>query len=157
MLFSIYQKAAHFKTDVDMLAIYVNSKSLNQKISHQIDLLLALILEILPNAMKNEIPLLEIKNLSKYFPIRSGLLMKETARINAVSDVSFSIKKGQTLGLVGESGWEKYLRQNATQAYRAHWRTDIFEGNDITHLGSRAMKAMRRQMQIIFQDPMHLY
>lgn len=104
--------------------------------------------------MINETPLLEIKNLSTYFPIRDGFFMRETARCNAVSDVSFSIKKGQTLGLVGESGCGKStLGKTLLRLIEPTSGQIFFEGKDITHLDAKGMKAMRREMQIIFQDP----
>ena len=97
--------------------------------------------------MATKSPLLEVKNLKKYFSVPNGML-------HAVDDVSFSIEAGKTLGIVGESGCGK------TTTGRAILRLEeptsgqiIFDGTDITHLNKRDMRSMRRDMQIIFQDP----
>lgn len=98
--------------------------------------------------------ILEVKNLKKYFPIRSGLFGQVTGHVKAVDGVSFSIKPGQTMGLVGESGCGKttvgktLLRLNDITAGEV-----LFEGKDINKLNKREMRALRPQMQIIFQDP----
>ncbi len=101
-----------------------------------------------------ETPLLQVKNLKKYFPIRGGLFSREVARVHAVDDVSFTIEKGETLGLVGESGCGKsttgrcILRLIEPTAGEV-----IFEGKDVTALDKRSLRHLRRDMQIIFQDP----
>jgi oligopeptide transport system ATP-binding protein len=101
-----------------------------------------------------ETPLLQVKNLKKYFPIRGGLFSREVARVHAVDDVSFTIQKGETLGLVGESGCGKsttgrcILRLIEPTAGEV-----IFEGKDVTALDKRSLRHLRRDMQIIFQDP----
>lgn len=106
---------------------------------------------------QNEI-LLEVRNLKKYFPVRRGVLRRVVAHVKAVDGISFFIRQGETLGLVGESGCGK------TTAGRTILRlidpTDgsiLFrnDGNivDIAKLSNRALKPLRRQMQIIFQDP----
>ncbi|HYS92235.1 MAG TPA: dipeptide ABC transporter ATP-binding protein [Candidatus Acidoferrales bacterium] len=101
-----------------------------------------------------ETPLLHVKNLKKYFPIRGGLFSREVARVHAVDDVSFTIQKGETLGLVGESGCGKsttgrcILRLIEPTAGEV-----IFEGKDVTALDKRSLRHLRRDMQIIFQDP----
>lgn len=98
--------------------------------------------------------ILEVKDLKKYFPIRSGLFGQVTGHVKAVDGVSFSIKPGQTMGLVGESGCGKttvgktLLRLNDITAGEV-----LFEGKDINKLNKREMRALRPQMQIIFQDP----
>ena len=92
-------------------------------------------------------PLLQVVNLKKYFKTNKGMLL-------AVDDVSFDIAKGETLGLVGESGCGKSTTGRAI--LRLHEPTDgkiIFEGQDICKLGRGSMKAMRQRMQIVFQDP----
>ncbi len=101
-----------------------------------------------------ETPLLQVKNLKKYFPIRGGLFSREVARVHAVDDVSFTIQKGETLGLVGESGCGKsttgrcILRLIEPTAGEV-----IFEDKDVTALDKRSLRHLRRDMQIIFQDP----
>jgi oligopeptide transport system ATP-binding protein len=101
-----------------------------------------------------ETSLLQVKNLKKYFPIRGGLFSREVARVHAVDDVSFTIEKGETLGLVGESGCGKsttgrcILRLIEPTAGEV-----IFESKDVTALDKRSLRHLRRDMQIIFQDP----
>ena len=98
--------------------------------------------------------LVVVKDLVKYFPIRSGLLQRVTAQVKAVDDVSFTIKRGETLGLVGESGCGKTTVGRTVLRLIPH--TDgsvLFDGQDIFQLNSREMKDVRREMQIVFQDP----
>jgi oligopeptide/dipeptide ABC transporter ATP-binding protein len=104
--------------------------------------------------MLKDQPLLEIRNLSKCFSIHGGFLLKEVATMKAVDNVSFSIKRGETLGLVGESGCGKStLGKTLLRLIEPTKGQILFEGNDITNIKAREMKSMRRQMQIIFQDP----
>ncbi|GGI93539.1 ABC transporter ATP-binding protein [Deinococcus wulumuqiensis] len=98
--------------------------------------------------------LLEVNNLQKYFPIRGGLMSRVVANVKAVNDVTFTVGKGEVVGLIGESGSGK------TTAGRALLRLIeptggqvIFDGTDITRLSKPQMRDYRRQMQIIFQDP----
>jgi peptide/nickel transport system ATP-binding protein/oligopeptide transport system ATP-binding protein len=98
--------------------------------------------------------LIYVKNLKKYFPVKGGLLQRIVAWVQAVDNVSFTIREGETLGLVGESGCGK------TTVGRTMLRltepTDgavEFEGQDIFSLKGNSLKSMRRNMQIIFQDP----
>lgn len=99
-------------------------------------------------------PLLEVCNLSKCFPIRGGMLGSTVGRVQAVDNVSFHINKGETLGLVGESGCGKStLGRTILRLLEPSAGQVLFEGIDITQLDARAMRAMRRKMQIIFQDP----
>lgn len=99
-------------------------------------------------------PLLEVRHLSKHFPIRGGILGGPVGRVQAVDNVSFSIRKGETLGLVGESGCGKStLGRTLLRLLEPSAGQVFFEGTDITQLGTQAMRAMRRKMQIIFQDP----
>ncbi len=98
--------------------------------------------------------LVVVKNLVKYFPIRSGLLQRVTAQVKAIDGVSFTIKRGETLGLVGESGCGKTTVGRTLLRLIPH--TDgsvLFDGRDIFQLGGRDMKDLRREMQIVFQDP----
>ena len=101
-----------------------------------------------------ETPLLEVRHLKKYFPIKEGILQREVARVHAVDDVSISIAKGETLGLVGESGCGKStLGRTIVRLLEATDGQILFEGKDITHLKSRGLRSLRREMQMVFQDP----
>ena len=99
-------------------------------------------------------PLLEVRNLSKHFPLKRNFLGGQAGAVQAVDDVSFFIKKGETLGLVGESGCGKStLGKAILRLIEPSAGQVIFDGTDITQLGSQAMRAMRQKMQLIFQDP----
>lgn len=98
--------------------------------------------------------LLEVKNLVKYFPMLGGFLNREVARVHAVDGVSFTLKEGKTLGLVGESGCGKStLGRALLRLIEPTSGSVVFEGKEVTTLNASDMRAMRRQMQIIFQDP----
>ena len=98
--------------------------------------------------------LVQIKNLVTYFPIRSGLLQRTTAWVQAVDDVSFSIHAGETLGLVGESGCGKTtVGRSILRLIEPTSGSVIFEGKDVLALRRNELKNLRRDMQIIFQDP----
>ncbi len=100
-------------------------------------------------------PLLEVRNLVKHFPIKSGILVdREVARVQAVDDVSFTIEQGETLGLVGESGCGKStLCRTILQLIEPTSGSVRFEGEEIAGLDPKRMRSMRREMQMIFQDP----
>ena len=101
-----------------------------------------------------ETPLLQVKNLKKYFPIRGGLFSREVARVHAVDDVTFSILKGETLGLVGESGCGKSTTGRCILRLIEPTSGEVtFEGQNVTTLDKRSLRHLRRDMQIIFQDP----
>ena len=108
-----------------------------------------------PRPAPNDDLLLEINNLKMYFPVTSGMLFQRTvAYVKAVDDVTFAVRRGETLGLVGESGCGKTTTGRCIlQLYKPTSGQVIFEGQDLTQLGTKQMRAMRREMQVIFQDP----
>ena len=98
--------------------------------------------------------LVEVKNLVKYFPVRAGLLQRVVAQVQAVDDVSFAVKKGETLGLVGESGCGKTtVGRSMLRLIEPTSGSVLFDGQDMVGLRGNELKAIRRDMQIIFQDP----
>ena len=99
--------------------------------------------------------LVEVKDLKMYFPVSSGLLFQRTtANIKAVDGVSFDIKKGETLGLVGESGCGKTTTGRCIlQLYKPTEGSIKFDDQELMGMGSRQLRSMRREMQVIFQDP----
>lgn len=98
--------------------------------------------------------LLEVKNLVKYFPIRTGLFRNVTGQVRAVDDVSFTLQKGETLGLVGESGCGKTtVARTLLRLIPATSGQVLFEGQDMLHASRRQLKSFRSKMQIVFQDP----
>ncbi|MEP7146535.1 MAG: dipeptide ABC transporter ATP-binding protein [bacterium] len=98
--------------------------------------------------------LLEVKGLKKYFPIKTGLFSKTVGNVKAVDDVTFSIKKGETMGLVGESGCGKTtLGRAILRLIEPTAGEVIFEGKNITTMPHKELKQIRKEMQIIFQDP----
>src|ERR1700704_1692711 len=99
-------------------------------------------------------PLLKVRNLKKYFPIRGGLFSREVARVHAVDDVSFDVMPGETLGLVGESGCGKSTTGPSIPRRTEPTSGEVsFEGKNVTTLDKRSLRALRKEMQIIFQDP----
>jgi peptide/nickel transport system ATP-binding protein len=99
--------------------------------------------------------LVEVENLKIHFPIKSGIVLdRHIGDIRAVDDVSLTIQRGETLGLVGESGCGKSTIGRAIlRLYEPTSGRIVFEGQDISHLGEAAMRPLRRRMQMVFQDP----
>jgi len=99
--------------------------------------------------------LLKVQNLKMYFPITKGIIFqKHVGDIKAVDDITFEIKRGETLGLVGESGCGKSTTGRAIlQLYRPTGGKVEFEDKELTTLKGEGMRRMRRHMQMIFQDP----
>ena len=100
-------------------------------------------------------PLVEVDHLKIFFPIKQGILVeREVARVHAVNDVTVSIAEGETLGLVGESGCGKTTISRAIMRLIAATDGSIrFGGQDVTTAGRRQMAPLRREMQMVFQDP----
>ena len=98
--------------------------------------------------------LVEIQSLKKYFPIRKGVLQREVERVHAVDDVTLSVAQGETVGLVGESGCGKSTLGRCVVRLLTPTEGDIvFQGTSIGRLGPRALRPLRREMQMVFQDP----
>ena len=99
--------------------------------------------------------LLEVRNLKMYFPVTQGIVFqRKVADIKAVDDVSFHINRGETLGLVGESGCGKTTTGRAIlQLYQPTDGSVVYDGRDLTAMRPSEMRPMRQRMQIIFQDP----
>lgn len=99
-------------------------------------------------------PILEVENLKKYFPVNSGKLFQKKSYLKAVNDVSFSIEKGKTLGLIGESGCGKSTIGKAVMGLsKATSGTIKYKGRDIGSYNNDDFKEFRRNVQMIFQDP----
>ncbi len=100
-------------------------------------------------------PLVEVNHLKVFFPIKQGVLLeREVARVHAVNDVTLSIAEGETLGLVGESGCGKTTMSRAIMRLIDSTEGSInFRGQDVTGAGRRQMEPLRREMQMVFQDP----
>jgi len=98
--------------------------------------------------------LLEVKNLKTWFPIRRGILQRTVGHVKAVDDVSFFVRRGETLGLVGESGCGKTTVGRTILRLIPNSGGEVrFDGKDVLTAGALEMRRLRREMQIIFQDP----
>ncbi|HZX05247.1 ATP-binding cassette domain-containing protein, partial [Kribbella sp.] len=98
--------------------------------------------------------LLSVDGLVKHFPIRKGLLQRQVGAVQAVDGLTFSVQQGETLSLVGESGCGKTTTGRLLTRLEVPTAGKIvFEGRDISHLGEGRMRPLRRDVQMIFQDP----
>ncbi len=98
--------------------------------------------------------LIDVVNLVKYFPVTAGVLSRKVADVKAVDDVTFHIKRGETLGMVGESGCGKTTTGwTVLQLHEATSGQVFFEGQDLVQMKREPLRLMRRRMQLIFQDP----
>jgi oligopeptide/dipeptide ABC transporter ATP-binding protein len=97
---------------------------------------------------------LEVNNLKMYFPVTAGILRRQTGEVKAVDDISFKVKKGGTMGRVGESGCGKTtVGRCILRIYKPPSGQIIFEGQDIANLPLKKVRVLRRRIQLIFQDP----
>ncbi len=108
--------------------------------------------QVQPDATTHD--LMEVRNLKKYFPVRTGVLQRVSAYVQAVDDVSFTVREGETLGLVGESGCGKTtIGRTVLRLTEPTAGSVQFEGRNLFALKGRELKEARRDLQIIFQDP----
>ncbi|MFG3252770.1 ABC transporter ATP-binding protein [Streptomyces sp. NPDC048172] len=100
-------------------------------------------------------PILEVRDLAKHFPLHQGVVLRrQVGAVKAVDGVDFDLHRGETLGIVGESGCGKStVAKMITHLERPTAGTIRYKGEDITHLSGRALKAVRRNIQMVFQDP----
>lgn len=106
------------------------------------------------NDRNEEKPILEVKNLKVYFPVTKGLIRSKVGEVKAVDDVSFQLKKGETLGLVGESGCGKTtVARTVMRLYNPTAGQILFNDQDISTLSKRNLRPIRKKISMIFQDP----
>src|SRR5947209_15712595 len=98
--------------------------------------------------------ILRLDNLVKYFPVRAGFLSGTIGQVHAVDGISFGIRRGEAFGLVGESGCGKStLAQTVIRLYKPDSGQIVFNGTDLSQLKPAELRPIRRQIQMIFQDP----
>ncbi|MHC0036703.1 ABC transporter ATP-binding protein [Pseudoneobacillus sp. C159] len=103
---------------------------------------------------KNKEALLEVKNLKTYYPVKGGFFRRTIGNVKAVDDISFTINKGETLGLVGESGCGKSTTgRTIIRLLNATSGEILFDGKDITKLSGKSLQDIRQDIQMVFQDP----
>jgi oligopeptide/dipeptide ABC transporter ATP-binding protein len=108
-----------------------------------------------PAAAADDDVLLQVENLVKYFPVKSTGFFKPRDNVHAVDDVSFTVRRGQTFGIVGETGCGKStLGRSITRLHDITSGRITFDGQDISRISQRRMRPLRREIQMIFQDPM---
>ena len=99
-------------------------------------------------------PLVRVENLTKYFPIKAGIFQRKVGDIKAVDGVSFEIRRGETLGMVGESGCGKTtVGRTLLRIYRPTSGEIYFDGIPLSSVNNKTLRQMRRRMQMVFQDP----
>jgi oligopeptide/dipeptide ABC transporter ATP-binding protein len=104
--------------------------------------------------MNSSEPLVSVRHLKKSFPIKKGVFARQVGAVQAVNDVSFDVARGETLGVVGESGCGKTTTGRTILRLIEPTSGEIrFEGRDVNSMGTSELRALRREMQIIFQDP----
>ena len=102
----------------------------------------------------SDAPLLRVRGLTKHFPVRGGIFLRTTGQVHAVDDVSFDLNVGETIGLVGESGCGKStVGKTLLRLHEPTAGEVLFEGRDITTMGRAELRQLRRDIQIILQDP----
>ena len=122
--------------------------------TEQLNLKNSMQLERSPLCNISNVPLLEIRNLSKYFPVTKGLLHHKVGDVKALDNISFTVYKGETLGVVGESGCGKTtLAKSILRLYDVTDGQIFFEGKEISSLNGKNLESVRRKVQFIFQDP----